>query len=175
MPLATLEIELDGFDLAIAGLEAAPGELSIALRDALNESVDVVWRSARDKVPVDTGLLKSAIGAKHLSGLGVELIGSVGVAVRPPPYGDALEVAVYARAIEQGRAATEIRARGRKNGGKNALWWEGARHPVRRLHHPEWKAQPYLKPALLDNERHIVDLFRDAVQRVLARIPRGGA
>lgn len=31
---------------------------------------------------------------------------------------------------------------------KKALWWPGAHHPVRRVHHPGTPAQPYIRPAL---------------------------
>lgn len=31
---------------------------------------------------------------------------------------------------------------------KKALWWPGARHPVKRVNHPGTPAQPFMRPAL---------------------------
>lgn len=30
---------------------------------------------------------------------------------------------------------------------KKALWWPGARHPVKKVYHPGTKAQPFIRPA----------------------------
>ena len=49
----------------------------------------------------------------------------------------------YALIIEQGSRAHVIEPRNKK-----ALWWPGARHPVKRVHHPGTKAQHILRNAL---------------------------
>lgn len=172
--IVTFEVELSGFELTIAGLDAAPDELEKALRDAMNDAVHIVHMAAEEKVPRRTGRLAASIGSRPTPRFGAELIGSVGVSMEPPPYGDAFEFAPYAKAVEEGASAHVIRARGRARGGKKALWWKGARHPVHSVHHPGMKAQPFLRPALDDNHHRIRSAFSDAMQRVLNRIGRGG-
>jgi hypothetical protein len=43
---------------------------------------------------------------------------------------------------------------------KKALFWKGARHPVRRVNHPGIKGQPFLRNALATS--------RDSLQRIIA-------
>lgn len=54
----------------------------------------------------------------------------------------------YAAYVELGTPPHKIRALGRGNGGKQALFWKGARHPVRSVNHPGTIQRPYLRPAL---------------------------
>jgi hypothetical protein len=53
----------------------------------------------------------------------------------------------YAKYMEEGTPPHIIRAKGRP-AGKNALFWKGARHPVKRIRHPGTKAYRYLRRAL---------------------------
>jgi hypothetical protein len=49
----------------------------------------------------------------------------------------------YAQAIEMGLPPYTIFPKH-----KQALFWEGADHPVKKVNHPGIKAQPYLRPSL---------------------------
>lgn len=51
----------------------------------------------------------------------------------------------YAMAVHDGTPPHEIRPRR-----KQALWWEGAAHPVARVSHPGTQARPFLYRALLE-------------------------
>ena len=56
----------------------------------------------------------------------------------------------YARFVEEGTRPHIIRA---KN--KRALYWKGAKHPVKSVRHPGSKAKPYLIPAF-EKEKEVL-------------------
>ena len=56
----------------------------------------------------------------------------------------------YARMVEEGTRPHTIRARGKK-----ALYWKGARHPVKSVRHPGSRAKPYLIPAF-EKEKEVI-------------------
>jgi HK97 gp10 family phage protein len=57
----------------------------------------------------------------------------------------------YARLVEEGTRPHIIRPKK----GKKALYWEGARHPVKSVKHPGSKAKPYLIPAF-EKEKEVL-------------------
>lgn len=176
--MVSITIVDEGFDRLIAGFDSADIEMRRAMLRPALDALDVVYADARfEKVPQRTGRLANAIGAR-LETLGAEWIGGVGVRTAEPPYGDVIksfDTAPYAASVEDGAERHEIVARGRKRGGKDALWSKGYfRHPVRRVHHPGQRAQHFLRDALLDNVDKIREAFRDSMQEALGRIGRGG-
>ena len=56
----------------------------------------------------------------------------------------------YARLVEEGTRPHTIRAKNKK-----ALYWKGAKHPVKSVRHPGSKAKPYLIPAF-EKEKEIL-------------------
>lgn len=56
----------------------------------------------------------------------------------------------YARMVEEGTRPHTIKARG-----KRALYWKGARHPIKSVKHPGSKAKPYLIPAF-ESEKEVI-------------------
>jgi len=56
--------------------------------------------------------------------------------------------APYWHFVEYGTRPHIIRPRRRQ-----ALWWEGAHHPVRLVQHPGTQAQPFIRPAALRQRR----------------------
>ena len=59
----------------------------------------------------------------------------------------------YARGVEEGTRPHTIRAKNKK-----ALYWKGAKHPVKSVRHPGSKAKPFLIPAF-EKEKEV--LIRD--------------
>ena len=57
----------------------------------------------------------------------------------------------YARMVEEGTRPHNIRAKG-----KRALYWQGARHPVKSIRHPGSKAKPYLIPSFESEKEAII-------------------
>lgn len=177
--LVDITVAAEGFDRLIAGFDSAPLEMRRAMLRPALDALEIVYVDARfEKVPQRTGRLANAIGAR-LETSGAEWIGGVGVRMSEPPYGDVIksfDTAPYAASVEEGAEAHEIVARGRKRGGKDALWSKGYfRHPVRRVHHPGQPGQHFLRNALTENVDKIRDKFRESVQEALGRIKDGGA
>ncbi len=85
---------------------------------------------AKAAAPVKTGHYRSSFVKKR-----ARVRGQAAVTVS--------NTASYAAIIEFGSRAHVIEPRNKK-----ALWWPGARHPVRRVHHPGTKAQHILRNAL---------------------------
>ena len=56
----------------------------------------------------------------------------------------------YARGVEEGTRPHTIRAKNKK-----ALYWKGAKHPVKSVRHPGSKAKPYLIPAF-EKEKEVL-------------------
>ena len=65
----------------------------------------------------------------------------------------------YARGVEEGTRPHTIRAKNKK-----ALYWKGAKHPVKQVNHPGSKAKPYLIPAF-DKEK---DQFLEKLKEVIS-------
>ncbi|MBP3930551.1 MAG: HK97 gp10 family phage protein [Peptostreptococcaceae bacterium] len=59
----------------------------------------------------------------------------------------------YARGVEEGTRPHTIRAKNKK-----ALYWKGAKHPVKSVRHPGSRAKPFLIPAF-EKEKEV--LIRD--------------
>ena len=59
----------------------------------------------------------------------------------------------YARGVEEGTRSHTIRAKNKK-----ALYWKGAKHPVKSVRHPGSRAKPFLIPAF-EKEKEV--LIRD--------------
>jgi hypothetical protein len=77
------------------------------------------------EAPVKTGMLRRSITGKVEAGGNR---GIVGTNVR------------YARAVHEGYDPFIIRPKAAK-----ALYWKGAKHPVRRVRHPGFKGDPFIK------------------------------
>lgn len=108
----------------------APGwELKLERHVAtfMDRLADDIADDARRFAPVDTGHLKSSIR--------VHTIGPTSRRIHAH--------AEYAAWVELGTRPHIIRPNSKK-----ALHWPGARHPVKIVHHPGTRAQPYLRPAL---------------------------
>ena len=56
----------------------------------------------------------------------------------------------YARGVEEGTRAHIIKAKNKK-----ALYWKGAKHPVKSVRHPGSKAKPFLIPAF-EKEKEVL-------------------
>lgn len=97
---------------------------------------------AQQKAPVDTALLRNSIKAVRVGPLEWRIISPVN----------------YSQAVEYGSAPHLIRARN-----KAALFWPGAAHPVKEVHHPGAAAQPYMTPTA----EELRPVFRAAMQRLI--------
>lgn len=95
-------------------------------RNAVGPLADAIADDAGDNAAIDTGALSESYGTERPR-QGVRYVGS------------SLD---YADHVEFGTDPHEITPTT-----KQALWWPGAAHPVKRVQHPGTPAQPTLRPA----------------------------
>jgi len=95
---------------------------------------DDVLQTMIATAPVKTGRLKADLDKEYDNRSKVARIGA-----RSVPW------AIYA---EEGTPRHEIFPKGKEQGGANALWWPGARHPVNYVDHPGGTASHFMKEAL---------------------------
>ena len=53
---------------------------------------------------------------------------------------------------------------------KQALWWEGAPHPVKKVHHPGTKPNPFMEKIRSNAEQEISGVFLQALNRISQEI-----
>ena len=64
----------------------------------------------------------------------------------------------YARGVEEGTRPHTIRAKNKK-----ALYWKGAKHPVKQVNHPGSKAKPYLIPAFNQEKDQFLEKLKEVI------------
>ena len=65
----------------------------------------------------------------------------------------------YAPMVEKGTKAHIVRAKNKK-----ALYWKGAKHPVKQVNHPGSKAKPYLIPAFEKETPYFLKKLEEAIE-----------
>jgi HK97 gp10 family phage protein len=65
----------------------------------------------------------------------------------------------YAVIVEKGSKAHIIRPKNKK-----ALYWKGAKRPVKLVNHPGSKAKPYLEPAFESEKDKFVENLKEAIK-----------
>ena len=116
----TLEIDT-------SGIGKLPGKWQQAKARGLNESAQTLVRFLMQNSPVDHGLLKSWF---------IESMDDEQAVIKSPA-----EYAIYQ---DQGTSPYLIQSK-RPNG---YLFWEGADHPVKTVHHPGIKAKHFVQDSL---------------------------
>ncbi|MGW2371664.1 HK97 gp10 family phage protein [Kitasatospora sp. NPDC001683] len=108
-------------------------EVALAVARLFTEQLGpAIAADAARYCPEKTGALAASI-EHHLEGPDLVISATGGADGR-----------TYAAYVELGTGPHVIRPNG-----KQALHWEGAAHPVREVHHPGSRPQPFLRPALL--------------------------
>ena len=65
----------------------------------------------------------------------------------------------YAPGVEYGTRAHVIRAKNKK-----ALYWKGAKHPVKQVNHPGSKAKPFLIPAFNQEKDQFLEKLKEVIK-----------
>ena len=65
----------------------------------------------------------------------------------------------YAPGVEYGTRAHIIRAKNKK-----ALYWKGAKHPVKQVNHPGSKAKPFLIPAFNQEKDQFLEKLKEVIK-----------
>ena len=120
-----MDIKIEGwsqedFDRLI---RAARQAIALAIKYTATE----VWGNVRKEAPVDHGRLAGSFQLDQVDDLSYRIWSGV----------------EYALAVHEGTKPHVIEPKNKK-----ALYWEGARHPVRRVMHPGTQANPYAERAI---------------------------
>jgi HK97 gp10 family phage protein len=106
-------------------------------KDRMAKAMESTVRSgetiASNNAPVDTGRLKNSISFRKFSRFKYGLVAGV-------KYASAVEFGTDSHTITPDTA--------------QALFWEGADHPVKKVEHPGTPSQPFMRPAL----QHMIDV-----------------
>ena len=140
MPKYTIEVK--GLDKFVASFRKAPKLTSDGLIGAIKTSVNLIRPIMVREAPAKTGKLRQNIYARSNG-----LTGTVG-----PDLG-ATKYALY---VHMGTRQHLIKPRTKK-----ALYWKGALHPVKVVHHPGTRANPFVE--------RTVDIIKDPVQQIFTK------
>ena len=114
-------------EIDTSGIGKLPGRWEQAKARGLNESAQTLVRFLMENSPVDHGLLKSWF---------IESIDEEQATIKSPA-----EYAIYQ---DQGTSPYLIQSR-KPNG---YLFWEGADHPVKTVHHPGIRAKQFVQQSM---------------------------
>jgi HK97 gp10 family phage protein len=142
--LIRLDLKLDGLYKAIAKLEAWEVQKVKAVRDVVNETALNIQKGAKRNCPVNTGRLRSSIAIEPVTSN--KMVLRVGTYVK------------YAADVEFGTRPHKIVPKNKK-----ALFWRGARHPVKSVNHPGSRAKPFLFPAYEAERPAFTKALREAL------------
>ena len=132
--------ELDRFSVDVGKLsDKTKGNVQIVL----NNTGFKIETKAKGNVPVDTGHLRRGITTK---------IGDMEVIVHTSNI-------KYARGVEFGTRPHLIKPKNKK-----ALYWKGAKHPVKSVNHPGSKAKPYLIPAFESEKDNLIKDLKEVIE-----------
>ena len=132
--------ELDRFSVDVGKLsDKTKGNV----QKVLNNTGFKIETKAKGNVPVDTGHLRRGITTK---------IGDMEVIVHTSNI-------KYARGDEIGTRPHLIKPKNKK-----ALYWKGAKHPVKSVNHPGSKAKPYLIPAFESEKDNLIKDLKEVIE-----------
>lgn len=155
MTSVRVSVTIPEIDELKARWNAAPGLVERETHTAMRRSA--LFTEGRVKVltPVVTGTLRRSIRSKATT-MGPVVLGAVWSKVK------------YAAAVEDGAAPRVIVPTRKK-----ALFWKGAKHPVRKVNWPGFPGRHMFKRGM-DSAKHVVQgHFEDALQKVADIMERG--
>jgi len=135
----------------VAPVHAAP------VRKAFTDSALDLEAKAKSLTPRKTGNLQRSI-LHRIDSAPIPTFAEVGLLGGGPAGPLGQRYGVY---VHEGTAPHEIRPKRAK-----ALFWRGARHPVRSVHHPGTRAQPFLRNALTALHGRIQSYFDRAARDI---------
>ena len=137
-------IKIDSSDLNKFSviLRELPDEIKNDVRKVVKNSAFNIERNAKSSASVKTGHLKRSISTK---------IGDMEATIHTSNL-------KYAPMVEFGTRPHIIRAKNKK-----ALYWKGAKHPVKQVNHPGSKAKPYLIPAFNQEKDQFLEKLKEVI------------
>jgi len=140
--MASFTIDIDTSDLTT---RLSPDKLTEAKQKGLEYSSQELIRVLMRNSPVDHGLLKSWF---------LDSLSSDEAVIKSP--------AEYAEWVNDGTQPYTITPTSKK-----ALYWEGADHPVKVVHHPGIKGRHFVEDSLADVNGRLDGYFLKAISEVM--------
>lgn len=140
--MASFTIDINTSDLTT---KLSPDKLTQAKAKGLEYSSQELIRVLMRNSPVDHGLLKSWF---------LDSLSSDGAVIKSP--------AEYAEWVNDGTRPYTITPISKK-----ALYWEGADHPVKVVHHPGIKGRHFVEDSLADVNGRLEGYFLKAINEVM--------
>ena len=140
--MASFTIDINTSDLTT---RLSPDKLTEAKQKGLEYSSQELIRVLMRKSPVDHGLLKSWF---------LDSLSSDEAVIKSP--------AEYAQWVNDGTQPYTITPTSKK-----ALYWEGADHPVKVVHHPGIKGRHFVEDSLNDVNARLYGYFLKAISEVM--------
>jgi len=147
MPEA-FNIKINGLDKLTTALKNSPIIAAKQISRAIALSVALVNRNAKLEAPARTGRLRAGIHSR-INPLNGKVESTVG----------------YGIFVHEGTSPHIIRPVNKK-----ALYWKGAAHPVKLVHHPGTKANPFMKRGAERSELGVQGLFTKAIDNIVKQI-----
>ena len=138
-------IKIDSSDLNKFSviLRELPDEIKDDIRKVVKNSAFNIERNAKSSASVKTGHLRRSISTK---------MGDMEATIHTSNL-------KYAPMVEFGTRSHIIRAKNKK-----ALYWKGAKHPIKKVNHPGSKAKPYLIPAFEKEKDQFLEKLKEVIE-----------
>ncbi len=148
------QLKVIGLDKMQAAFNAAPETTRAVMNPVIHTAVNILAKyTTKGIVPWKTGRLTQSFIASY---------GDLMAMWRP--------TAKYAVFVHEGTAAHAIYP---KN--KQALYWPGAKHPVKKVNHPGSRANPFM-PRILQNSQSDIDaLMKKGLDQLTGSIASGNS
>lgn len=145
-----IKIEIKGLKELTAAFKRSPGIVRDQLQRAISLSVATVGREAKIAAPVKTGRLRA------------------GIRSRISPFKGIVESTVkYGIFVHEGTKSHIIRPVRRK-----ALYWKGARSPVKSVYHPGTRPNPFMKRGASRSEGRVQAIFQRAINQITQQLAK---
>lgn len=143
-----INIQIKGLEELKTAFRKSPMIVGQEVQKAIALSVGLINRNAKMEAPVKTGTLRRGIRSKF-----------------SPFRGSVESTLAYGIYVHEGTSAHIIRPIRKK-----ALYWKGARHPVKSVRHPGTRANPFMKRGAEKSEGQVQAIFQKAINNVTKKM-----
>ena len=147
MPLE-FSIEIKNLDKFAAKMQQSPQLTRQYAQNAINQAGQSIRDNIREITPMKTGDLRKSVRVSYG-------ILEATISTNSP----------YAIFVHEGTRPHTIRPLNKK-----ALFWKGARHPVKQVFHPGTKANPFFEKGLEDSSNDIDAIFKRQMDNLMEQL-----
>jgi hypothetical protein len=144
-----INIEIKGLKKLQSAWRKSPLIVYRGLTWAINKSAWEITKDVKAATPVKTGTLKRGIRPEF---------GKLRAVIKP-------HNAPYAIYVHQGSKAHMIFPRRRQ-----ALYWKGAMHPVKKVRHPGYRGNPFMVRGAKNAQGKVNKTFSKALDKIISQL-----